>query len=290
MHFLANGHGQMRLKAVVFDWAGTMVDFGSRAPMGVMVEVFRNFGVEISLAEARAPMGKAKRDHIAEILAMPRVALAWHEKHHRSVTKSDIDAIYNAFLPINERIIADYAELVPGAAAVVAALRAQGLKIGSTTGYTRSIMQRLLSLAQKQGYVPDSLVCAGDVPEGRPSPLMLYRTFSELGVYPPACVVKVDDTVPGIEEGIAAGTWTVGVAISGNEVGLSLAEWDALPPEEKESKAHAAQEKLAAAHADYIVDTVADLLPVIAEIEMRIRNGETPEKQRTPPVTYFSSH
>jgi beta-phosphoglucomutase-like phosphatase (HAD superfamily) len=31
-----------RFKAAVFDWAGTMIDFGSFAPMGVFVEAFRN--------------------------------------------------------------------------------------------------------------------------------------------------------------------------------------------------------------------------------------------------------
>ncbi len=290
MSFMANGHGRMHLKAVVFDWAGTMIDFGSRAPMGALVETFRQFGLEISIAEARGPMGKAKRDHIAEVLAQPRVAQAWHERHRRAATETDIDEIYNAFLPMNERAVADHADLVPGAAEVVAALRAQGVKIGSTTGYTRPIMERILPIAARQGYAPDNLVCAGDVPEGRPSPLMLYRTFSELGVYPPSCVVKVDDTVPGIGEGVAAGTWTVGVAISGNEVGLSLAEWNALSPAAKESKALMAQEGLAAARADYIIDTVADLLPVIAEIEARIGNGETPDRNRNPPVTYLSSH
>ena len=50
-----------RVDAVIFDWAGTVVDFGSRAPAGAFVEVFRRHGVAISIAEARGPMGSEKR-------------------------------------------------------------------------------------------------------------------------------------------------------------------------------------------------------------------------------------
>lgn len=65
-----------QLAAVIFDWAGTIVDFGSRAPMGAFVRAFRHFDAEISIAEARGPMGLPKRDHIREALAQPRIATA----------------------------------------------------------------------------------------------------------------------------------------------------------------------------------------------------------------------
>ena len=155
-------------------------------------------------------------------------------------------------------------------------MRARGLRIGSTTGYTREIMQPLLPVAAAQGYAPDNLVCAGDLPEGRPSPLMMYRCFADLGVYPPHAVVKVDDTEPGIAEGRAAGTWTVGVALSGNALGLSEAEWRALPSAERTPLADAAYATLRATGADYVIDSVADLLPVVDAIEARLAAGEQP--------------
>ena len=266
----------MQLKAVVFDWAGTIIDFGSRAPMGVFVEAFRQFGVAISIAEARGPMGRAKRDHIATLMAEPRIAAAWREAHGHLPTEADIDRLYDVFIPLNVKVAADFAELIPGAADIVAKLRARGLKIGSTTGYTREIMAPILPLAAAQGYAPDNLVCAGDLAEGRPSPLMMYRCFADLGVYPPASVVKVDDTVPGIEEGLAAGTWTVGIAASGNETGLSLAEWQALSKPERERIVAPARDKLEAAGAHVVIDTVADLLPVIESIDRLMAEGEAP--------------
>ena len=265
-----------RLKAVVFDWAGTMIDFGSRAPMGVFVRAFAEFGIEISVAEARGPMGMAKRDHIAQLLAQPRIATAWTLRHGRPPEDADIDAIYAVFIPMNVAVVADFADLIPGAAATVAYARDRGLRIGSTTGYTREIMAPVLPIAAAAGYRPDNLVCAGDLAEGRPGPLMMFRTMADLGVHPPAAMVKVDDTPPGIGEGLAAGTWTVGVTASGNEVGLSLAEWSALDPAARRAATARAGEVLTRAGAHYLIDTVADLPPVLEAIDRRLAAGELP--------------
>ncbi|MEZ5926443.1 MAG: phosphonoacetaldehyde hydrolase [Hyphomicrobiaceae bacterium] len=270
----------MKLKAVVFDWAGTVIDFGSRAPMGVFVEAFRSFGVDITVAEARGPMGKPKRDHIAELMRLPRIAKAWQKAHGRKPGEADIDQVYELFVPMNVKVAAKHAGLIPGVAETVAALRKEGLKIGSTTGYTRDIMKPILPIAARQGYKPDNLVCAGDLVAGRPTPLMMYRTFADLGVYPPAAVIKVDDTTPGIDEGLAAGTWTVGIAATGNEVGLSLEEWTALSPKEREARAKPARAKLKAAGAHFVIDTVADLLPVVDAIEQKLEGGKRPPGAR----------
>lgn len=254
------------LKAVVFDWAGTMIDFGSRAPMGVFIEAFRRFRVEATIAEARAPMGLPKRAHIAAMLAAPRLAAAWKAAHGAPATDEDVDRVYEVFVPMNEAVVVDYADLVPGAAATVEWLRARGLKIGSTTGYTRSIMARVLPLAAEQGYQPDNLVCADDLAEGRPGPLMMYQCFVDLAVYPPARVLKVDDTEPGIAEGVAAGCPTVGVALSGNLVGKTPAELAVAPEAEIAALRDAATETLRDAGADFVIDSVADL-PALIEAE-----------------------
>jgi phosphonoacetaldehyde hydrolase len=267
-----------RLKAVVFDWAGTMIDFGSRAPMGVFVKAFAEFGVEISVAEARGPMGMAKRDHIAHLMGQPRIAAAWRERHGRLATDADIDRVYKLFIPLNVAVAADFAEMIPGAVATAEAVRRRGLKIGSTTGYTREIMTPILPIAAAAGYRPDNLVCAGDLAEGRPAPLMMYRTFADLGVYPPATVVKVDDTPPGIGEGIAAGTWTVGLSASGNEVGLSLPEWLGLGATQRATALAKAEASLRTAGSHYIIETVADLLPILDLIDQRLAAGEEPPR------------
>ncbi len=267
---------QMQLQAVVFDWAGTMIDHGSQAPMGVFLRAFAEFDVEITVPEARGPMGMAKRDHIAAVLALPRVAAAWRAKHGRAPTEADIDAIYEVFVPMNIAVVTDFATLIEGAAEVAGRLRARRLKIGSTTGYTREIMAPLLPLAKEQGYAPDNLVCAGDLAWGRPTPMMMYRTFLELGVWPAWRVVKVDDTEVGIEEGLNAGCWTVGVALTGNVFGANVAESAAMAEDAFQTMRDGAYAKLSAAGAHYVIDSVADLEPVLAEIEGALARGELP--------------
>jgi len=253
-----------RLKAVIFDWAGTMIDFGSFAPMGVFVEVFRRFGVEASIDEARAPMGLPKWDHIHTMLTAPRLAAAWQDAHGAAPTRADVDSIYAVFVPMNEEVVADYAGLVPGARETLDWLAARGIKVGSTTGYTRSIMQRVAPAAAAQGYRPLNMVCADDLPEGRPGPLGMYQCFIDLQVYPPEAVLKVDDTPPGIAEGVAAGCPTVGVALSGNiacKTPKELAAMDASAIDEIRARATTILKDAGAA---YVIDTVADLPKLIA--------------------------
>ncbi|HEX3983810.1 MAG TPA: phosphonoacetaldehyde hydrolase [Acidisoma sp.] len=264
------------LTAAIFDWAGTVIDFGSRAPMGAFVEAFRRFDVAVTVAEARKPMGLPKRAHVAALMADPAIAARWGEAHGTTPGEAEIDALYAVFVPLNTEVVSDFCTLIPGAVAMAEAVRARGMKLGSTTGYVRPIMERVLPLAAAQGYAPDNLVCAGDLADGRPTPLMMYRCFADLGVYPPATVVKIDDTEPGIAEGIAAGTWTVGVSISGNCVGLSYEEWLATPDEEQAALRARAEKTLLGAGAHFVIDSIADLMPVLDEIEARVARGEQP--------------
>ncbi|KQP44635.1 phosphonoacetaldehyde hydrolase [Pseudorhodoferax sp. Leaf274] len=265
-----------RLSAVVFDWAGTILDFGSCAPMGAFVRLFEQFGIALSIAQARGPMGLAKWDHIQALTRLPDVAAQWETRYGHLPTDADVDRLYEVFTPLNAAVVPDFAAFIPGALQAVAAVRARGLKVGSTTGYNRPIMEVVTAIAAKGGYVPDNLVCAGDQATGRPTPLMMWRCFADLGICWPATVVKVDDTEVGIEEGLHAGTWAVGVAVSGNAMGLPLADWQALPPAEHDTRRAEATARLRGAGAHYVVDSVADLPPVLDAIAERLARGELP--------------
>jgi phosphonoacetaldehyde hydrolase len=267
---------ETRLAAVVFDWAGTVVDFGSQAPMGAFVELFATEGVQISIDEARVPMGLPKWQHIQALGRLPRVAAAWQACHGGALSDADVDRLYARFTPMNLAAVPRHSALIDGVPELMQTLRARGLKIGSTTGYNREIMALLAPLAAEQGFVPDNLVCAGDVSENRPAPMGMYRCFLELGVWPAWRVVKVDDTLPGLMEGRHAGCWTVAVTVSGNETGLSAAQWRALSSDEQDVRRRAAADRLGQARPDYTVDTVADLPPVLAAIESRLAAGERP--------------
>ena len=264
------------IKAVIFDWAGTMIDFGSRAPVVALMRVFADAGVPVSEAEARVDMGRAKRDHIRALLAMPRIAAAWHAAKGAAPAEADVTALHDAVEPMMRRAAADCATLIPGAADLAKRLRDEGVGIASCTGYTRSMMIDILPRAAEQGYAPDTVVCSGETLQGRPSPLMLWKALVDLGVWPAWECVKVDDAAVGIGEGRAAGAWTVGVSASGNGVGLDLPDLLALADDDRTARIDAAAAALRAAGADYVVPSVADLWPVLAQIAARIDAGERP--------------
>ncbi len=89
--------------------------------------------------------------------------------------------------------------------------------------------------------------------------------------------MKVDDSVPGIEEGIIAGMWTVGLAKSGNEIGLTEPEIEALPADELERRLARAHTRMQQAGADYNIDGIWDLLPCLDDIAARLARGERPQ-------------
>jgi phosphonoacetaldehyde hydrolase len=264
------------IAAVVFDWAGTMIDFGCVAPVDAMKTVFSAQGIAITDADARQDMGRAKRDHVRGILSIETVRRQWLARHGRDFTEDDVGRIHDALEPVMVEATATYSELIPGAAALVQALQGKGIRIGSSTGYTRTMMQEILPRAAAQGYAPDYVVCSGETLEGRPSPLPMWKNMVELAAWPARRCVKVDDAEVGIREGRNAGVWTIGIAASGNGVGLGLADWQALSAQEQRARADAAAAPLKALGAHYVIDTVADLLPLLAEIEQRIAAGDNP--------------
>ncbi len=251
---------------VIFDWAGTMVDFGCRAPVAALIDAFARHGVRLDEVAARAEMGKAKVDHVRGLLGEPQVRAAWAAANGAAPGEADVSALMEDLAPLMREAAAEAAELIPGAVATVAALRAAGLKVGSSTGYTRAMMEPVLIRAAEQGYVPDHLVCSGETPEGRPSPLMIYKACAELGVWPLSRVVKVDDAEAGVAEGRAAGCFTIGVSASGNGIGLSRDMLAALDPDDRARRVKIAGDSLMAAGADMVIETVADLMPALGGV------------------------
>jgi len=259
-----------RVLAVIFDWAGTTVDFGSRAPVAAFTEIFRRHGVEVTVEEARRPMGAHKKEHIRQMLAMEAVASRWRRIHGSEPSPTDVDSLYGEFTPMLAEVIALHSDLIPETVETILSLRECGIKIGSTTGYTREMMAPLLETSARDGYSPGAVVCADEVPEGRPAPWMALQAAMQLGAYPIWACVKVGDTVADIAEGLNAGMWTVGVTKTGNELGLSQAEADALPGGELAHRLTAASERLLAAGAHYTIESLAELPAVIDSIDQRL--------------------
>jgi phosphonoacetaldehyde hydrolase len=252
-----------RFDLVILDWAGTVVDFGCHAPVLALREAFAAHGVAISELQARHDMGKAKEAHVRALLQNRVVAAAWIDAHGSAAGDRDVHALMADLSPLMRNQAARAARLIEGAKTAVDSLRADGIKIGSSTGYTREMMEPVLQEAAAQGYIPDHLVCSGETPAGRPTPLMIYKACAELGIWPLSRVVKVDDTEAGVAEGRAAGCFTVGVSASGNAVGLSQAALLALTAADRTARLAAAEKSLTAAGADVVIETVAQLMAAL---------------------------
>jgi len=266
----------MKLRAVVFDWAGTLADFGSRAPVAALQSVFQTAGVPITVSEARESMGLAKKSHIGSILGIPRVQQAWIARHRDKPTATDLDALYAQFIPSQLQVLADHSRLIPGIVATVNRLRARRLRIGTTTGYNRAMLDYLLERAAGQGFIPDSAHCPDDAPAGRPLPWMCYLAAIRLETYPMRAMVKIGDTPADIEEGRNAGMWTIGVTRTGNEVGLTEEEWAKLPPADQESMLQQAAQRLTASGAHYISPSAAECDAILDDIDARLARGDRP--------------
>ncbi len=264
------------LKGAILDWAGTTVDYGSFAPTAVFIKLFASRGVQIKIEHARGPMGLMKKDHLRAIAFHPEVSQAWETAHGQAVTEEDIDAMFADFVPMQMDCLAEYAQVIPGVPEITEAFHRAGMKIGSTTGYTREMMEVLVPAARANGYSPDVWVSATDVPAGRPYPWMAYQNAIQLGVFPMEALVKIGDTLVDIEEGLNAGMWTVGLAVTGNMLGLTEAEMNALPQKDLETKRKAIAEQFYKAGAHFVADGLADCLDIVKEINFRLYRGEQP--------------
>jgi phosphonoacetaldehyde hydrolase len=276
MEFIFHRTYRGPLKAVLLDWAGTTLDYGCMAPAVVFMEVFKRQGVEITVGEAREPMGAHKKVHIRQISTNEAVAARWEQKHGRKPSEADVEAMFKDFVPLQLQCLAQYADLIPGTLEAVAEFRRRGLKIGSTTGYTQEMMDLLQVEAKRRGYVPDSTVCATQVPAGRPHPYMCLQNAINLQTYPMEAFVKVGDTLPDIEEGLNAGMWTVGLAKTGNELGLTEPEIAALDPETRSVRLARAYKRMHQAGAHFVVDGIAQVAPLLDRIAARLAAGERP--------------
>ncbi|MFY0760652.1 phosphonoacetaldehyde hydrolase [Metabacillus dongyingensis] len=256
-----------KIEGIILDWAGTTIDYGCFAPLQVFIEVFENRDVSITAEEARKPMGLLKIDHIRALCEMPRIKEEWVNVHGQEPSDQDIEAMYEEFEKILFAILPQFTTPLPGVVGTIQKLRGQGLKIGSTTGYTKEMMKIVAPYAKGKGYFPDYLFTPDDVKEGRPYPWMSYMNAMEMGIYPMNKLVKVGDTVSDMKEGINAGMWAVGVILGSNELGLTEDEVSTLGQEELKEKMDVVRERFYDAGAHYVINKFEELIPLLKEIE-----------------------
>lgn len=275
---------QGQVKAVVLDWAGTVLDCGVYSPAVVFIDVFEREGVPITMEEARGPMGAHKKVHIRKLTQMPSIRKRWHEKFGKYPTEEDVDRMFANFVPAQLACLEKYTDMITGAVDTVEELqKKRGLKIGSTTGFTTPMVDVLKKAAVKQGYKPDVYVAADEVPQARPFPYMVWLNAIRLDVSPISSIVKVDDTADGVMEGLTAGCWTVGLARTGNYMGMNekeLAELEQKDPDQFKRLLTRSYDILGNAGAHYVIDDITSLPRVIDDINRRMADGQTPAQSQ----------
>ncbi|MGN0703063.1 MAG: phosphonoacetaldehyde hydrolase [Lentihominibacter sp.] len=254
-----------RIDAVIFDWAGTTVDYGSFAPVQAFMEVFREYGVEPTVEEVRKPMGMLKIDHIRTMLEMPRLHRCWQDVHGTAPVEKDVTALYGLFEDKLMQILDRFAAPKPDTLKAVEALRAQGIAIGSTTGYTDEMMAIVAPAAKAAGYAPDVWFSPDSTgKKGRPYPYMIFRNMEALGLTDVRRVLKIGDTLSDIREGKNAGVITAGVVVGSSQLGLSQAEFEALPAKEQDALCKEAADRFYEAGADAVFMTLDEITDFIA--------------------------
>ncbi|NOZ32952.1 MAG: phosphonoacetaldehyde hydrolase [Alphaproteobacteria bacterium] len=277
-HFVYSRSYRGPVKALILDWSGTTADAWVVAPAVVFVDVFAKHGVTITMAEARGPMGLRKDLHIKALTEVPTIAERWKSVHGSLPGQPEVDAMFADFVPMQLACLHKYTDLLPGVAEVVSRVQATGVKIGSTTGFTRPMVDILEEEAAKQGYRPDASVAGDEVAHGaRPAPHMVYKNLDLLGIDTIASVIKVDDTVSGVGEALNAGCWGVGLVRYSNYMDVDTPEEGrALSPKELERRMAITRDILERAGAHYVIDDLRDIEPVIEDVNARLARGERP--------------
>lgn len=266
-----------QLKAVIFDWAGTTVDYGCFAPVHAFADAFAQFGITPTMEEIREPMGMLKWDHIKTMLAMPRICSAWKEKYHREPQDTDVDEIYHIFEHQLMHSLEKFAQPKEDVPETIKALRQAGIAIGSTTGYTSEMMKQVAPAAEEYGYKPDCIVTPDVTGAGRPTPFMMYECMRRLNVYPPCAVVKAGDTITDIREGKNGGAWSIGILTGSNLLGLTKEEYETMGQEELAQRKEEAKKRYMEAGADLVIDSIRDLPQAIREINRRMQEEKKDE-------------
>lgn len=133
---------------MIFDWAGTTVDYGCLGPLKVIQNLFKSHGVKITKEEASRDMGLLKIDHLRKIVVMPSIRDQLESKNIR-INESFIQTLYIDFELEMFKTIPSYSNVIPGVPEVMKYLRGRGIKVGSTTGYTKKMLDLLSEIAKE---------------------------------------------------------------------------------------------------------------------------------------------
>ena len=255
-----------KIEAVIFDWAGTLVDFGCMAPLEALRKSFSERGIEVTDQELRRHMGLPLKEHVREILRIPEVrqrrkaAYAESAEEEKALTERTEELLLES--------VRQYSVPKPYVRECLETLRKAGIKIGSTTAYTEDIMDLVTEEAKSRGVWVDEWFCpecSGE--KGRPYPYMIFKNMQFLGISGVDRVIKVGNTPADIQEGKRAGVLTVGILEGSLAMGMTADDFEDLSGEADEKECARTRPIFCEAGADYVIANLKELPELIRRLE-----------------------
>jgi len=268
-----------KVKGVIFDLSGTIIDHGCFGHINPFIETFKSRHIIITENDIRKDTGLSLTHHITALCKTKKVKKPWLEKYGKQITIDDINEIKSE---IEEKMIANidqHHNVINKVVKTLKVIRDLGIKVVLTTEYNLNIADLLFYKIKKAGGKADAFISLSDIPnidEARPYPWMCYRALLELKEYPLCSFVKVGDTFYDIQEGINAGMWTVGVAKTGNLLGMTEKTLKEKGQKKIEKRVNKIYHIMKTAGANYVVDSVHDIVWVIDEINNYLKKGSSP--------------
>lgn len=276
---------ELKIENIILDFSGTCVDPFTLAPVVAFVEVFKKYNIDICIENAvKKPMGLYKYDHIKYILNMEDVKKQWFKEYNRESNKDDLNNIYKDFIKLQIDVLPKYCSPLPKVVETMNILRKNNIKFGGCSGFSREMINTILENTKDKGLYFESTFLADDIQDenkvflgGRPYPFMIYQNLYNLENKNISQCIKVDDSAVGIEEGLAANCWTVGISNYSNYINVnSLEEYSKISKLEKKERKDNSKKKLIESGCHYVIGEFEELIYVVDDINNRLKNGERP--------------
>ena len=252
------------IRACIFDLGGTIVDKYSLSPFLSLKSAFKRHNILIPNALIFKDMGKHKLDHINDILLNDYVSLCWEKNYGKKPCDKSSNKVFSTFNDIQLEASKNI-DIIPETNSAIKYLRSNRIRTACTTGFNFENMMQVQHRLNKNGIYLDSYVsstCLGK--PSRPDPSMIYKNMMNLNIVNSRQVLKIDDTVVGIEEGKNAGCWTLGVAKwSTNMKVKSIEEAISITDEEISDRLLESYDILTNSGADFVIDDLNELPNII---------------------------
>jgi len=257
-----------KIQLAVFDVGGTIIDAGCKAPAITFKKVFDQYKFDTNMSNIRKHMGICKKEHIRRLLLDGNRDRINEDYDYNELSKL-IDRMYYSFEEHEYIALEEYGKPITGTIEVLSRLGNESISVGLCTGFNRNILNKILQLNPVINQLITTCVANNEVSLGRPSPFMVYQNMMNTRVTDYECVVKVDDTVSGILEGVNAGCWTIGVSKYGNSMGMDeeeIIKLKKIDPEEYHRRHNKAILELKQAGANMVVDEIRSVPQAINKI------------------------